>query len=196
MSNVSYPRSGPMVLMLVLAMLLPSLAFSAGSKSVKTDANATPAVRQATEKYNDGVKHMNMGKADETKWGSATAWDYMPTKVAKAEEEYGKAVTDFQAATGLRPNMIEALNDLGFCLRKLDRLPESLQAYNKALAIDSLNVQAREYRGELYLAMGNADGANGDLQTLERLKSPLAKELTKSIEEFQKEHVGGTAAKK
>lgn len=200
MNSSSYPRIAPVVLMLALVMLIPSRAFSFGSKNKTPEANATDVVRQATDKYNDGVKHMDMGKAQESKWGSATAWDYMPTKVAKAQNEFRKAVTDFQAATTLRPNMIEAFNNLGFCLRKLDRLQESLQAYDKALAIDSLYAPAREYRGELYLAMGNANGANGDLQTLERIKSPLAQTLTKSIEEYHNNmnHAGasGNAAGK
>ena len=196
MRRSSYSRIAPTVLLLALVMLIPSHAFPFGSKNKTPDAKASDVVRKATDKYNNGVKHMDMGKADESKWGSATGWSYAPTKVTKAQGEYRKAVTDFQAASTLRPTMIEAFNNLGFCLRKLDKLQESLQAYDKALAIDSLYAPAREYRGELYLAMGNTDGANGDLQALERIKSPLAKELTKSIEEYHTNHANETAAKK
>jgi tetratricopeptide (TPR) repeat protein len=184
--KIQLPRAfivGPVAVLLVAVTACGS--FASGSKKETPSRTAGDNVRQATEKYNSGVKHMDKAKEYDAKADSLFAFNYRATPVAKAGNEYKQAVDDFNAAVDLNPKMVEAFNNLGFCLRKLDKLPESLNAYDKALALDSLYPKAREYRGELFLAMGKLDRANSDLDLLKRIKSPYADTLARSIKIFE-----------
>jgi tetratricopeptide (TPR) repeat protein len=159
-----------------------SRAFGSSSKS--PEEKAADSVKVAIETYNVGVKHMDKGKAYDSQADSLFAFNYRATKAAKAENEYRKAAEDFEKAAALQPTMVEALNNLGFCRRKLNLLPESLSAYDAALAIDSLYAPAREYRGELFLAMGDLVRARAELDVLKRLNPGYADTLSRSIDFF------------
>ena len=74
---------------------------------------------------------------------------------------------------------------MGYCLRKLDRLDESLAAYGRALDLDSTYAQAHEYLGELYLAMDQSEKAEQELAVLVSLKSPYADTLRQSIDVYR-----------
>ncbi|MEW5797149.1 MAG: tetratricopeptide repeat protein [Candidatus Zixiibacteriota bacterium] len=153
------------------------------------EERAADSAQQALEKYNNGVKHMDKARSYDAQSDSLFAFNYRATSTAKAEKEYDKAVKDFRRAVELRPNMIEAHNNLGYCLRKLNKLDESMKAYAAALAIDSLYAPAREYRGELFLAMGDLNRANAELVFLRRVDSPYADTLALSIDLFHLQQV-------
>jgi tetratricopeptide (TPR) repeat protein len=83
---------------------------------------------------------------------------------------------DYSGAVGLLakvvqkdPKNADAWNYLGFADRKLGKFPESLDAYQKALAIQPKHLGATEYLGELYVQMGQTDKANLQLAKLEKL---------------------------
>ena len=178
----------------VMLMVADSRALSSSEKSPEEEA--ADSVRQATEKYNAGVKHMEKGKAYDAQADSLFAFNYRATKTAKAENEYRKAVKDFEKAASLQPKMVEAFNNLGFCRRKLNLLKESLEAYDAALAIDSLYALAHEYRGELFLAMGDLNRARAELDVLKRLNPAYADTLSMSIEHFQLQQFDNEMKKK
>lgn len=71
---------------------------------------------------------------------------------------------------------------LGYSLRHLGRLRESLAAYDEALRLNPGYAEALEYRGIAHAAMGNLGLARRDLDRLRRLRSPLAEDLEKAIE--------------
>ena len=170
------------ILILIPIMVTDSLAF--GSKEKSPEEQAAENTRQATEKYNNGVKHMDKAKQYDRQGDSLFAFNYRATSEDKARKEYDKAVKDFQKATSLDTTMVEAFNNLGYCLRKLGELEESLEAYNNALAIDSLYPLAREYRGELFLALSEIEKARHDLSILKQIDSPYADTLSRSIDFF------------
>ena len=101
---------------------------------------------------------------------------------AKADDSnYESAVkavkaNDFAGAAGLLakvvdkdPKNADAWNYLGFADRKMGKFPESLAAYEKALAIQPKHLGANEYLGELYVQTGDVAKANLQLAKLEKL---------------------------
>ncbi len=67
---------------------------------------------------------------------------------------FGRSRERFRVAVGADANMKEAWNMLGFTSRKLGDYEESLQAYDKALALAPDYPEAIEYRAELFLLTG------------------------------------------
>ncbi len=165
-----------------MILSIHSTTFAFGSKEKSPEEQAAENEKKATESYNDGVKHMDKAKAIVSKGDSTYAFNYRATSDAKAKKEYDKSVKNFNEAVELKPNFAEAFNNLGYCYRKLDNLPQSLNAYHKALEIQPEFPQAREYLGETFLAMDSLHLAQGQLQLLQELKSPYADTLLKLFE--------------
>lgn len=89
------------------------------------------------------------------------------------EAEFRVNAGDFRAAIPLLsaivqrdPRNADALNLMGFSLRKTGQFDLALQYYNAALAIDSQNLGANEYLGELYVQMGQLAKAKRQLAIL------------------------------
>lgn len=158
-----------------------------GSKEKSPDQQASDSKKQAIAAYNDGVKHMESARKIGQKGDSIYAYNYRATSDAKAKKEFQKATEDFESAIALNPRMPEAYNNLGYSYRKLGNLDKSLAAYAMAIELDTYFAQAREYRGETYLAMGDLPKAQDELNFLKQMKSQYADTLAKSIEVFQLE---------
>ena len=95
--------------------------------------------------------------------------------------EWERAAAFFRQA--VRENQADhrAWTLLGYSLRHLGRLRESLAAYDEALRLNPSYAEALEYRGISHAALGNLDLARRDLERLARLGSPLAEDLAKAI---------------
>lgn len=99
----------------------------------------------------------------------------------KDNPQYSEAVDlinakDFAGALTLLTNVVkadpkdaDAWNYIGFSDRMLGRFPESLVAYQKALAINPDHIGANEYLGELYVRTGETDKARRQLAKLDQL---------------------------
>lgn len=177
-----------------MALVLPLIisgnvaAFGSGEKS--PEEKAAEATKDATNEYNKGVRHMDKAQGIASRGDSAFAFNYRATADAKVRKEYGKAIKRFRNALSYKPDMKEAFNNLGYCYRKIDKLKESLDAYEQAIALDSNFAQAREYRGETFLAMGDFAKANGELEFLQSINSAYADTLAQSIELYQLKEIG------
>lgn len=172
-------------LLIALGLFLPSSIFAIGSNEKTPEEQATEHSAKAIDHYNSAVKRIQHSKDIALKGDSAFAYNYRATSDAKVRKEYEKAVKDLLKALELNPEMKEAHNNLGYCYRKLGKLDESLAAYSRALTLDSNFAQAREYRAETYLALGELAKAEGELVYLKGMKSPFAEQLALSIELFK-----------
>ncbi len=172
-------------LLIALGLFSATSVFAIGSKEKTPEEQATDNSAKATDHYNSAVKRIQHAKDIAVKGDSAYAYNYRATSDAKVRKEYEKAVKDLQDAIELSPDMKEAHNNLGYCYRKLGKLHESLAAYSQALSLDSNFAQAREYRAETYLALGDLAKAEGELVYLKGMKSPFADQLALSIELFK-----------
>ncbi len=177
-----------MLILLVWGFSISSvLAFGSGDKSPEEEALEN--VKKAIKKHNNGNKHMNKAQSHAEKGDSLFAYNYRATSDAKARKEYEKAVKDYKEALKLNPEIVESHSNLGYCLRKLGLLDESLAAYNAALELDTAYAQAREYRGELMLARGELAEAEKELAYLNELKSEHAATLQKAIDIYKLQEI-------
>lgn len=177
------------IILIAGLVLTPRTASAFGSKEKSPEEQATEISKKATNEYNNGVKQMERARLIASNGDSVYAYNYRATSDAKAKKAFEKAAESFTAAIKLKPDMAEAYNNLGYCYRKLGKLYESLNAYEKAIVLKSDFAQAREYRGETYLALGQLDKAETEHQFLTEMRSPLADTLAKSIELYQLEKI-------
>ena len=81
--------------------------------------------------------------------------------------EYEAAVPMLSAVLKEKPADADALNLMGFSLRKIGKTTEALDYYGRALAIEPKHPGANEYLGELYVELGQLDRAKERLAILE-----------------------------
>lgn len=172
-------------LMFMLMLSITSMALAAGSEEEKPKKNDSDDKKRAIEVYNVGVMLMEKARTEGQKADSTFAFNYRATSSDKAKREYEKAVEKFNEAVTLDPGMVAAFSNLGYCLRKIGKLDESLAAYHNALKLDPKYAQAREYLGETYLAMDDLEKANGELKFLSEMKSAYADTLAQSIDIYK-----------
>ncbi|HXP03102.1 MAG TPA: tetratricopeptide repeat protein [Stellaceae bacterium] len=81
------------------------------------------------------------------------------------------------------PNNADALNLMGFSLRKTGQTDLALQYYNKGLALMPKHLGANEYLGELYVELGQMDKAKERLAVLQAAcgNCPQTMDLTAAI---------------
>ena len=81
------------------------------------------------------------------------------------------------------PNNADALNLMGFSLRKTGQSDLALQYYNKALSLMPKHLGANEYLGELYVELGQMDKARERLAILQAAcgNCQQAQDLTAAI---------------
>jgi len=103
------------------------------------------------------------------------------SKEDESDDNFDAAVkavktADYSGALGLLakvvqkdPKNADAWNYIGFADRKLGKFPDSLAAYEKALALQPNHLGANEYLGELYVQTGEGAKANQQLAKLEKL---------------------------
>ena len=106
-----------------------------------------------------------------------------------AAGEFAGALGYLEAELKAKPDSADAWNLTGFASRKLGDYVRSETAYDKALALDPKHKGALEYKGELYLTLGNLAGAEGLLARLNAQCSFNCKErdqLKKAIADYKK----------
>jgi Flp pilus assembly protein TadD len=80
--------------------------------------------------------------------------------------DFRSAIPMLSAIVHREPGNADALNLMGYSLRKTGQFNLALQYYNAALAIAPQNLGANEYLGELYVQMGQTAKARHQLAIL------------------------------
>lgn len=151
------------LVMLALALMMTSPVYAAG-----TDSGSGGTAYQAP-------------KSDSATMRAAIA--------AIKNEAYETALEHLKTETKADPKNADAWNLTGYASRKLGRYDASAAAYDKALAIDPKHKGALEYKGELFLTLGQLEQAEA---MLARLKTHCSfncaevKTLTKAIVAYKK----------
>ena len=105
------------------------------------------------------------------------------------KEAFADALAHLQKEVDVNPSNADAWNLIGFSTRKLGDYVTSEAAYDKALTINPNHKGALEYKGELYLTLGNLSGAE---ELLERLRKSCSfncsevKDLKDAIAAYKK----------
>ena len=97
----------------------------------------------------NGGKYKSYGHSAEMRKGTALV----------NKEAFADALPFLKKEVVSDPDNADAWNLIGFSSRKLGDYVASEYAYDKALAIDPNHKGALEYKGELYLTLGNLPGA-------------------------------------
>ena len=105
------------------------------------------------------------------------------------KEDFQGALSHLDTEIAADPDNADAWNLTGFASRKLGDYARSEAAYDRALAINPTHKGALEYKGELYLTLGNLEGAEDMLARLSKSCSfncAEKKELAAAIEAYKK----------
>ena len=114
--------------------------------------------------------------------------NYGMAKTAIAQFKYDEAKGYLQKVLAAKPDDADALNLMGFTERKLGDPGQSLEYYNKALALNPKHLGANEYLGELYLEMKDVKKAEERLAVLQQACGGTCEEyqeLKEKIEKFK-----------
>jgi tetratricopeptide (TPR) repeat protein len=111
----------------------------------------------AQSNYEKGLKKRDNALGHEADAKEATSDSRRDKSLGKANKDWESAIEYYQTAVEKKPNFHEAWSDMGFALRKLGRMDESLAAYDKALKIKPDYPNALEYLGEAYLKLNRLD---------------------------------------
>ncbi len=97
---------------------------------------------------------------------------------------YAGAIDQLKQIIAADPDNADALNLMGYSLRKSGNRKQALGFYLKALSIDPRHRGANEYLGELYVETGQIEKAKERLQVLEQIcgtRCEEYKDLAKAI---------------
>lgn len=97
---------------------------------------------------------------------AATSVDLKPAREKIDKGDFAGAIPILQTAIKANPQDADALNLMGFSLRKSGKLQEAQSFYNQALAINPKHLGANEYLGELHAQRGEMDKAKERLAIL------------------------------
>ena len=119
--------------------------------------------------------------------GSAPAdGEYKMAQASIAQADYSTAMTHLQNVLASTPDNADALNLMGFSERKMGKLDQSLEYYNKALALNPNHLGANEYLGELYLDMKDVKKAQERLAVLKNACGGTCTEYTELKDKIEK----------
>lgn len=162
----SVPRR-PMIAAVALATLLAGAlaapAFAAGGsresiEPTQPQEEVDPAVL-AKQHYNRGLGHRDRAWKLEEELAEATADKQIKKLEKKIRSSYRSAVREFEQAVRNDGQLYPAWSSLGYAQRKLGAFDLSLEAYDRALAIEPRYAEAVEYRAEAYLGLGRLEPA-------------------------------------
>ena len=120
---------------------------------------------------------------------AAASKEMRKASVMIKKEDYTGALAMLETEISRNPDNADAWNLTGFASRKLGDYAASEVAYDKALAIDPKHKGALEYKGELFLTLGNLEGAE---EMFDRLNSACflsckeKKQLAAAIRAYKK----------
>ena len=120
---------------------------------------------------------------------AAVSKEMRKASVMIKKEDYAGALAMLETEISRNPDNADAWNLTGFASRKLGDYAASEVAYDKALAIDPKHKGALEYKGELFLTLGNLEGAE---EMFDRLNSACflsckeKKQLAAAIRAYKK----------
>jgi len=144
---------------------------------------ADPAM--AVKNYKVGYEEWQMATLLEKSATGLSGEEGMRRKEA-VTAGFTRARDKFRSATASDPNMKEAWNMLGFTSRMLGKYEDSLEAYEKALALSPDYPEAIEYRAELYLLTGRLAQVKEAYAYLQKSTPSYAEVLKTSMKDWVK----------
>jgi tetratricopeptide (TPR) repeat protein len=175
-----------------LTLSAPAFAIPDGTGSLPANGAGAPAPEGAMAArlaYNVGFETFEKARAAET----SAKGKPVPRLLDQFREARGK----FEEAAKAAPDMKEAWNLIGYTSRRLGEYDRSLEAYEKALALNPDYPEAIEYRAEAYLALDRLDDAKAAYLTLFGSSRATSKVLLEAMHQWvaEKRKKPGNVAK-
>jgi tetratricopeptide (TPR) repeat protein len=159
---------------------------SAPSSSMSSSIPRTPE-EIARDSYNSGIDHRDKGDKLEAKAVTEKKDGDRIKDLAKAADEYKKALKDFQKSAATLPTFAQAYNGMGYANRKTGDYTTALAMYDKALTLAPGFPDAIEYRGVAYLKLNRLDDAKAAYLDLFARDRKQADALMKEMDNWVKE---------
>lgn len=161
-------------------------AGAAGS-SAPVDSRPDSPEQEAEATYKKGLKHKGRAWKAEKKGLAASSDKKREKQQRRAAKEYKKAQDQFVEVLQILPEHYKAANELGYVLRKQGKYERAIGAYNHALVVYPDFLQAIEYRGEAFIAVGFYTEAKQAYMRLFRDDTELAEQLMVRMREWSAE---------
>lgn len=180
----------PLTLCLLLAaMLTGNTAFAAGSGggggSIPTTSGQTKTPEQiAAAQYKYGLKQKDKALRAEQQAAEATSDKKRAKFEKRAQKAFKKAASHHKKVLQADPRHYQAANELGYALRKSGDFRNAVGAYNYALQLKPDFLEAIEYRGEAFIALGFFNEARNAYLRLYREDQNLAVELMSAMTQW------------
>lgn len=137
--------------------------------------------QKAIEIYNKGVKQRNLAWELSEKAKKSTHEKKRNKYTKKSKKSFEKSIKSFKSAVKLNPDLYQAHSSMGFAYRKTGKLNESLEAYEKALAIKPDYHEAIEYLAETHLHMAQYEKVEHAFDRLSKEHPKYALQLLDAI---------------
>ena len=179
-----------------LALAAP-LAFGSGSPGPMSGGGDTGGMtsaprmtpqQRAVSSYNAGLNHKKHAQEYEQKAATASNDKDRQKQLGKAKDQYEDAVDDYKKAISYDQTMYQAMNELGFALRKVGNYKDSITAYDMALKVKPNFPQAIEYRAEAYLGLSMFKEVQDSYLALVRDNQDEAAALMRAMEAWMQMH--------
>jgi tetratricopeptide (TPR) repeat protein len=187
--------------LLILLLIMPSsMVFSAGSGGggmapAPSPRSETMTPAQMSDKhYASGVRQKEKAWKFEAKAAKAGSEKSRLKNLDKASKAYNKALEEQAMALRANPENYKAANEMGYALRKTGDFEKAVNAYNYALQLNPNFLEAIEYRGEAYLALGFIDKAKEAYMQLFRADRALADQLMGAIDTWLEDETNASTA--
>ena len=152
--------------------------YSGGADRSKSDEKI------AARKFDRAKRHLEEAKEAEAKLEGVTDAEEREDLQDDIKDHYEDARDELKGVVKKQPKSYPAWSELGFSYRKLGEFEDSLEAYDKALAVKAAYAPAIEYRGEAYLELGRLAEARGAYDKLTELDGELADMLLAKMQRW------------
>lgn len=170
---------------LAALMTISCLATAAGVTSLSAEPAAPGAPARALEAYNAGLAAKESAWNLEAQADAAARSERRNDYQQRAQSAYALAVEHQRAALKANPTLAEAANELGYALRKTGKPRDALRSYNYALLLNPNLAEARQYRAEALLTLGEFDATRTAYVELSRSRPDLAAQLMQTFQRWR-----------
>lgn len=175
-------------LSLCAGVLLPVLSYAApggyGDRSFGADS-LPERESEAVYYYKKGLKQRDKAwKYEEKAAGRPDGDRRRKNYLEEAQEAYEDAIGYYKRALNHDNRLYQAYSSLGYALRKIGSLDESVIAYQNALFINPDYPEAIEYLAETRLHLGEYDAVTAAHRKLVELEPEYARQLAQAIDEW------------
>lgn len=180
----------PLILLLTLlsaGLVHSSSAWAAGSGggSVPTSSGTVKTPEQiAAAQYKYGLRQKDKALKALEQAAKANSEKKRAKFEKRAQKAFAKAATHHKKVLQADPKNFRAANELGYALRKTGDFQNAVGAYNYALQLNPNFLEAIEYRGEAFMALGYFNEARNAYLRLYREDQALAAELMSAMDQW------------